>query len=167
MIRNKPPEGLKEAAEYAAKKIAEKLEEMGLDVAHNETEALILVGRSLNQMDLKIGNVNVKATVLSTVLYASQIWNNAAKYKKYKTILIEERAEIEQLGKTYKTKARSKLYNKWQGEWTKYQGWTKHFIKDVERWNTRKWGALRYYMSQAFTSHGIFCTYLNKIGNSD
>lgn len=44
-IRNKTSKGLKEAAEYAAIKIAEKLEEMGLDVALNKTEALILVGR--------------------------------------------------------------------------------------------------------------------------
>lgn len=54
--------------------------------AHLMINALIKI-TSKKKSPNSIKKQFLAATVLSTVLYASQIWNNAAKYKKYKTIL--------------------------------------------------------------------------------
>lgn len=59
---------------------------------------------------------------------------------------------------------KQQTYSQWQTQWNLYNGWTKTFIKDVMKWNNRKWGNLDYYITQGMTGHGTFGSYLHKIG---
>lgn len=78
-------------------------------------------------------------------------------------LLLEERCEIHKNGKQWKKEAQKVRLRKWQEIWDQYDGWTKNFIKDVEKWNNREWGEVDYFTTQVMTGHGIFCSYLKRI----
>lgn len=78
-------------------------------------------------------------------------------------LLVKEREEIHKNGKMFKAEARKNLFTSWQQKWHEYQGWAKFFIKDVEAWANRSFGETDFYLTQAFSGHGCFGTYLYKI----
>lgn len=64
-----------------------------------------------------------------------------------------------------KHRANHELLQSWQAIWNTYEGWTKVFIKDLEQWRHRKSDkGVNYYTTQAMTGHGVFSTYLFRIG---
>lgn len=80
---------------------------------------------------------------------------------------VEERVVIYERGKGYKIEARNEAIQKWQTMWDNYEGWTKIFIRNVKDWLQRKWGETNYYLTQALTGHGVFGTYLHRIGKAE
>ncbi|KAH1028523.1 hypothetical protein HUJ05_001875 [Dendroctonus ponderosae] len=75
-------------------------------------------------------------------------------------LVIEERSEIHQRGRDYKIAARACLHEKWQSRWNGYGGWAKCFVTNVRAWIDAGW-SLDYVVTQAFTGHGPFGTYLD------
>ena len=62
-----------------------------------------------------------------------------------------------------KKENRENLIKEWQKRWDRYEGWAKIFVKDVERWQ-KSGPDMNYHLTQAFTGHGVFGSYLKKIG---
>jgi len=57
---------------------------------------------------------------------------------------------------------------KWQSRWdlsTSKGRWTHRLIPCIATWHSRKHGEVNYHLSQAFTSHGCFSSYLHKYCN--
>jgi len=81
-------------------------------------------------------------------------------------LLIKERTEVFNQGRTHQTAARLNLIQSWQIQWSSYQGWAKYFIKDIDKWLQKK-GNINFYITQAMTGHGTFGTYLKKIKKTD
>ncbi|KAJ8932450.1 hypothetical protein NQ314_014646 [Rhamnusium bicolor] len=79
---------------------------------------------------------------------------------------VQERASI-QTKERNKKEARMHMLLEWQGKWENYEGWVKVFINDIIAWNEREWGTIDYYLAQAFTGHGVFGTYLKRIGKQE
>ncbi|KAJ8939104.1 hypothetical protein NQ314_011235 [Rhamnusium bicolor] len=79
---------------------------------------------------------------------------------------VEERVTI-QTTPANRKEARTHMLQEWQYRWARYDGWAKVFIKDVKEWTERKWGEVDYHLSQAFTWHGVFGKYLQRIGKQD
>lgn len=64
--------------------------------------------------------------------------------------------------------ARRNLLIHWQHTWdssTKGR-WTYRLIKNVEQWYKRKHGEVSFHLTQAFSGHGCFASYLHKIGKA-
>ncbi|KAH1021818.1 hypothetical protein HUJ04_011304 [Dendroctonus ponderosae] len=76
-------------------------------------------------------------------------------------LVIEERSEIHQRGRDHKIAARACLHEKWQSRWNGYGGWAKCFVTNVRAWIDAGW-SLDYFVTQVFTGHGSFGTYLFK-----
>jgi hypothetical protein len=79
-------------------------------------------------------------------------------------LLAAERAKIEQAKKDGKDvkKVKTEARAKWQCEW--YQSnsgrWTYKLIPRINRWNSRKWGQVNFYVTQFLSGHGCFNEYL-------
>ncbi|ERL83359.1 hypothetical protein D910_00278 [Dendroctonus ponderosae] len=82
-------------------------------------------------------------------------------------LLAKERTDIEQKGPAFKNEARAITLQQWQERWDEYPGWTKVFIKSVSAWTDRSLGETDYYVTQALTGHGVFGTYLKRIGKQE
>lgn len=80
-------------------------------------------------------------------------------------LLVEERNNIYK--KMNKSIAEEIMTEKWQNMWNSHSSWTKTFIKDIKGWKGRKFGRLNFHMTQMLTGHGVFGTYLKKIGKSE
>lgn len=57
----------------------------------------------------------------------------------------------------------------WQRDWdnTEKGRWTHTLIRNVEKWVSRGFGDVDYFLTQFFTNHGCFNAYLNKIKKID
>lgn len=77
-------------------------------------------------------------------------------------LLVKERIQIDKKGNTFKNEIRVSTINQWQKRW-KYNGWTKIFIGDIASWIKNNAGYTDFYLTQAFTGHGVFGSYLKKI----
>ena len=139
------------------------------------------------------------ATVMeSVILYASPVWSEALKVKKfnymvnkaqrkialrvirgYRTmrldtarvlgriipldLLTKEREQI-LLGKNPKIE-RKKTLEEWQKRWETLDNnlWIKLLIPDVSIWYNRRIGQIGYHLSQFFSNHGCFNSFLYRI----
>lgn len=79
---------------------------------------------------------------------------------------VEERSTVYAEGKDAKSKARDTLMRKWQEEWDLYDGWCKVFIRDIKRWLDIGVDETNYFVTQAMTGHGVFGSYLLRIGKA-
>jgi len=85
-------------------------------------------------------------------------------------LLAVERAEIEAALKTgatpenAKQEARVRTMGKWQLEWNGARNgrWTHWLIPNIQAWIDRKWGSIKYHLTQFLTGHGCFNAYLLK-----
>lgn len=85
-------------------------------------------------------------------------------------LLIKQRLEIEKSGRISREDAYNGMINAWQATWEENEEraqWTKKLIKDIRPWLVRKHGQLNYYLSQFFTGHGCFKSYLCRFGLSE
>ncbi|XP_066157634.1 uncharacterized protein [Euwallacea fornicatus] len=82
-------------------------------------------------------------------------------------LAIEERTMIYERGAGSRAEAKRMLFTKWQRRWDEYEGWTKVFVKDLEKWVSRKFRGLNYCITQALTGHGVFGSYLKRIGKQE
>lgn len=84
-------------------------------------------------------------------------------------IQIMKRDKMKQVraGRISKEDMNSDIYNAWQESWNLGTGWTKKIIPNIKKWITRKYGSIDYYVTQTLTGHGIFCSYLHRIGKKD
>lgn len=60
-------------------------------------------------------------------------------------------------------------WNKWQRSWEAESvgGWTRRLIPVIKLWANRPFGELNYFLTQAFTGHGVFRSFLHRIGKLD
>lgn len=63
-----------------------------------------------------------------------------------------------------KTQARADLLRDWQSEWdsSNEESWTRKLIPSVQAWTERSFGEIDYHVTQMFTGHGCFGTYLKR-----
>ena len=63
-----------------------------------------------------------------------------------------------------KRNAREKLLQTWQRQWdeTERGRWTHELIPNIELWQKRKHGELNFYLTQVFSGHGNFGSYLRR-----
>lgn len=258
VVRAKTGVQLEEATQFAVQRVMGKLEEMGLTVARQKTEMVLLAGRrKVREMQITLGGEVVRSleavkylgvsvernfrmgmhvgrvaeranqminlyirimpriggcsankrkimasAITSAVLYAAPIWGDAcgrgvhrAKLGRvnrrlaigvasaYRTIsleavqaiagmppidlLVRERMEICEGERGDRGSARDRLYQRWQEEWNKYEGFARIFIKNVKKWTTREFGNVNFYITQALSGHGVFGTYLCRIGKAE
>lgn len=80
---------------------------------------------------------------------------------------VEERVLLHSQSGLTKKEVRDTVMDKWQNIWNDYNGVAKIFIKDLRKWQERKWGEVNHYTTQAFTGHGVFTDYLERIGKSN
>lgn len=80
-------------------------------------------------------------------------------------LLIEERAKLETTRDADKIKTREDIELKWEEMWRNEDHWTKAFIPSVNEWR-KKAGDVDFYVTQGITGHGVFITYLHRIGKS-
>lgn len=66
------------------------------------------------------------------------------------------------------TNARKQVLNTWQTRWdiSSKGRWTHRLIQNIEQWFTRKHGEVSFHLTQAFSGHGCFSSYLNSIGKA-
>ncbi|XP_066157699.1 uncharacterized protein [Euwallacea fornicatus] len=90
-------------------------------------------------------------------------------------LLVRERAQLCGMGedgadaegaRRDRGEVREEMLGIWQARWDAYEGHAKTFVNDVARWYGRSHGSLNYYVTQALSGHGVFGTYLKKIGKS-
>ena len=81
-------------------------------------------------------------------------------------LLIKERGETQGKNKAEKREARRTTMNRWQQKWEEADKgrWTYALIPNIEVWLNRKTGNINYYITQFLTGHGLFMSYLHKIG---
>lgn len=78
-------------------------------------------------------------------------------------LLIEERLETHK-GIKEKTEIKSTLLNKWENDWQQYDGHAKIFIPNLRAWIENQWADVNHYMAQIITGHGVFASYICRIG---
>lgn len=81
------------------------------------------------------------------------------------TLLLEERAAVFGKSDEQKKAERENTIAQWNEEWkkgTKGQ-WTRTLLPEIYEWLRRKHGKVTYRLTQVFTGHGCFGTYLHKI----
>lgn len=76
---------------------------------------------------------------------------------------IEERARSYGINKEEKKKLKTELTDRWQEIWAQYNGWTKTFITYLPAWLKSNL-EITHYSMQALTGHGVFGSYLHRIG---
>lgn len=59
------------------------------------------------------------------------------------------------------------MLEEWNMRWSSYVGWASYFITNISDWYTCSWTWVDYHTTMAFTGHGIFGTYLFKIGKTE
>lgn len=82
-------------------------------------------------------------------------------------LLVEERSLLYERGKDVANELKERTVEMWQERWKGYEGWTRVLISDIASWRERKWGEIDFYLAQALTGHGVFGSYLYKIGKAD
>ena len=62
--------------------------------------------------------------------------------------------------------AKEQALGAWKRRWIKdTRGrWTAKLICDLSTWFNRRHGEINYYLTQMLTGHGLFCTYLHRMG---
>lgn len=80
-----------------------------------------------------------------------------------------EPQEIKKMIARAKKEARTRLVEKWQRTWdTDNKGrWTHRLVPDIKTWIGRQHGELCFHLTQAFTGHGAFRSYLLRIRKVD
>jgi len=65
-----------------------------------------------------------------------------------------------------KEAAKSRMMQEWQSRWDRADTgrWTYKLIPYLKRWHERKHGLMDYHLTQAFTGHGCFSSYLHRFG---
>ncbi|KAL1487808.1 hypothetical protein ABEB36_015563 [Hypothenemus hampei] len=77
---------------------------------------------------------------------------------------IKERKRVYERNGLNRKILREQTLDSWNEEWNNYNGWAKTFIKDVKLWTKKEWTNTNYFLTQALTGHGVFGTYLERIG---
>lgn len=64
--------------------------------------------------------------------------------------------------------ARETLMKDWQSRWdsSKKGRWTYQLVKNIETWHERNHGEMSFHLTQVFTGHSCFASYLHKIGKT-
>lgn len=83
-------------------------------------------------------------------------------------LLAQERAEV-RCGRGTKEEVRGRTFQRWQLEWGSANkgAWTRRLIHEVEPWVRRKGGQTDFHLTQMFTGHGCFNSYLHRIGKAE
>lgn len=63
-----------------------------------------------------------------------------------------------------KSNARRSLIEKWVTRWNEYSGWCRSLVPDLESWLDIGPDCVDHYVAQALTGHGVFASYLKRIG---
>ncbi|ENN71804.1 hypothetical protein YQE_11538, partial [Dendroctonus ponderosae] len=110
-------------------------------------------------------------TVRSASLFGVLMWHLTLKFKHYSDLIagINRRLAI-MITSAYRTVPTTAVEAiagmipfDLLDRWSRYEGWTKVFIKSVSTWSERKFGEVDYYTTQIMTGHGIFGSYLKRI----
>lgn len=83
-------------------------------------------------------------------------------------LLIEERS-AQHASKLLKKRTRERTLETWQARWSQNSGkgdWTRKLIPNIKKWTERKHGNMSFYLSQMLTGHGVFKTFLKRIGKA-
>jgi hypothetical protein len=83
--------------------------------------------------------------------------------------LADERARLYNASVKDRKAERNITIEEWEDNWrAAEQGkWTKELIPDLKKWLTRKHGDVNRYITQALSGHGVFNTFLYKIGKAE
>lgn len=83
-------------------------------------------------------------------------------------LLAEERYPRRQSTTFKKGQIREDTIQMWQTQWsnTENSAWTRQLIEEIKPWVNRMRGAVDYYITQAFTGHDCFKSYLKRIGKT-
>lgn len=62
--------------------------------------------------------------------------------------------------------AEDRMMQEWQSRWDQADTgkWTHRLIPDIRTWSRRRHGMMDYHLTQAFTGHGCFSSYLHRFG---
>lgn len=87
-------------------------------------------------------------------------------------IMAQERSDVynsDLVGEAARKEARTVAIDKWQEEWSRSEKgtWTRRLIPDLNRWVTRRHGGMTFHLCQAMSGHGVFQTYLHRIGKTE
>lgn len=81
-------------------------------------------------------------------------------------LMIEERIETHKKIKE-KAEIKSAILNKWEEIWQQYDGHAKIFIPNLRAWIENQWADVDHYMAQIITGHGVFASYICRIGKRE
>jgi hypothetical protein len=85
-------------------------------------------------------------------------------------LMVEERTTQYQQGEGSAAELRLQTVRQWQSRWDcekERAQWTKRLIPSLEPWLGRKHGEVTYHLTQCLTGHGVFGSYLKRIGWRD
>lgn len=63
-----------------------------------------------------------------------------------------------------KAVCRQALLDTWSDRWSREHSWTAKIIRNLNQWISRQHGDVNYWLSQFLTGHGIYASYLKRIG---
>ena len=107
----------------------------------------------------------------SIILYGAKVWADDMRYEKYrKRLAAVQRREALRVACSYITRSRQiergQALSAWKGSWMEdtRESWTAKLIGELSPWFHRRHGEVDYYLTQMLTGHGLFRSYLHKMG---